>query len=232
MQRISYVNINPFNVPPSISRAPRLAAMLLLMIFVSGVAIYQFLRGPYVFADDYLLETAAHNGAITSSILLAFGNGVAGILVAVLLLPTFRKVRERLAWLYLALCIVNFMAISLENYAAHELLGAANAFTATSEPENGLRLLGKAAYAQHEWAHYLYLLLSCLPVFVLYCLLYIGRLVPRLISVFGLVASTLMFVSMLSFFYDFRIYGDEFLLLPMALVQLVLPVWMLVKGFK
>ncbi|PHI18485.1 hypothetical protein CEQ90_17545 [Lewinellaceae bacterium SD302] len=206
--------------------------MLLLMIFISGVAIYQFLRGPYVFADDYLIASASHAREITTSILLAFGNGLADILVAVLLLPIFRKVEERLTWLYLILCIVNLVVIGLENHAAYELMSIGINYVGADGNQGQLVQSGEIAYARHEWMHYSYLLFSCFPVLLLYYLLYKGNLVPRLLAGAGIIASLLMLISMLSYFFDFQVYGGEFLLLPMGLAQLLLPLWILVTGFK
>lgn len=47
-------------------------------------------------------------------------------------------------------------------------------------------------YEKHWWTHYFYLLISCFPVFVLYYALYLSKLVPKIISIFGIIAVFIM----------------------------------------
>ena len=85
-------------------------------------------------------------------------------------------------------------------------------------------------YKKHWWTHYFYLLISCFPVFVLYYALYLSKLVPRIISVFGIIAIILMFIEELSSIFGHGISMN--MLLPIGLIQLILPVWLIIKGFN
>lgn len=99
-----------------------------------------------------------------------------------------------------------------------------------NENNGSLKVLGSLAYEKHWWTHYFYLLTSCFPVFVLYYTLFVSKLVPRLISIFGLIAVLLMFIEEL-----FSIFGQSIgmnMLLPIALIQLVLPLWLIYKGLN
>ncbi|GAB5521118.1 MAG: hypothetical protein RhofKO_33690 [Rhodothermales bacterium] len=209
----------------------RIAGVLYLLIFVSGIAIYQVLRGPYVFSDEALTTVAAHASSIIASVLLSFSNGTLTILVALLLAPVFKRHGPFLAQAYLAFCIVNFAALALENHAALSLLEASRAYVARGIADSTiLQSLGMLAYETHRWAHYTYLLLSCLPVFVLYYTLFAAKLVPRVLSIFGLGAVVLMFADVTLTLFD--ISTNPYMLLPMGLIQLALPLWLLAKGFK
>ena len=95
---------------------------------------------------------------------------------------------------------------------------------------DSLQLMGTLIYEKHWWTHYFYLLISCFPVFVLYYTLYISKLVPRIISIFGIIAVILMFTEELLSFFGQGISMN--MLLPIALIQLILPIWLIYKGLN
>jgi hypothetical protein len=95
---------------------------------------------------------------------------------------------------------------------------------------NSSNILETLVYKKHFWTHYFYLLISCFPVFVLYYTFYLSKLIPRIISVFGIIAVILMFIEEL-----FSIFGHSIsmnMLLPMGLIQLTLPLWLILKGLS
>jgi hypothetical protein len=61
-------------------------------------------------------------------------------------------------------------------------------------------------------------------------ILFFGKLVPKAISIFGIVAIILMFISVLLSI--FNIPGGSNLMLPIGLIQLFFPFWLIFKGFK
>ena len=74
------------------------------------------------------------------------------------------------------------------------------------------------------------LLISCFPVFILYYTLYLSKLIPKIISIVGIIAVILMFIEIL-----FSILGNSIsmnMLLPIGLIQLILPLWLIFKGLN
>lgn len=210
-------------------KAGRISGLLFLFVFISGVIIFQVLQGPVLFSEDFLTSTSKNTNSIIGSVLLNMLSGLVSIFIAILLLPIFKKNHYRMAFLYLAFCILNFVAIMLDNVSVVSMLELSNDYVISGRSEE-LQVLGNLYYVKHRWTHYLHLLISCFPVFVLYYGLYISKLVPRVISVFGVFAVLLMFVEML-----FSIFGQSIsmnMMLPMGLIQLVLPIWLIFKGLK
>jgi hypothetical protein len=210
----------------------RISGVLLLIVFVIGVINYQFLRGPLVFDDNYLSLVANHQSKIILSVLLSFFSGILSIVVSLALFEYFRKGSLVLALAYIAFTLVNFMGIMVENIAAFSVLEVSQAYIEnTAFRESSASVLFETTfYGIHKWAHYSFLLLSCTPVFVLFYGLFKFRFIPRLISVFGMIAVVLMFVDVILLMLEIKIPID--LLLPIGLVQLLLPVWLIIKGFK
>jgi len=209
----------------------RFVGLLFLLIFAIGIAVYQFLQGPVLFADDFLTITSENSRGIIISALLLFLSGLTSIVIATVLLPIFKNYSITLAFLYLALNILEFIAISIDNISVLSILELSLEYT-KNETVNSeiLNSLGNVFYKKHWWTHYLSLLISCFPGFILYYTLYVSKLVPKVISIFGILAVVLMFIEIL-----FSLFGNSIsmnMLLPIGLIQLILPLWFIFKGLN
>ena len=69
----------------------RITGALLLFVFISGITIFQFLQGAVLFSDDYVTTTSENSIKIISSVVLGVFSGVTSIVIAVILLPLFKK---------------------------------------------------------------------------------------------------------------------------------------------
>ncbi|WP_117881047.1 DUF4386 domain-containing protein [Aureibaculum luteum] len=207
----------------------RITGALLLFIFISGVTIFQFLQGPILFSDNFLTTTSENANQIIGSIVLGIFSGIASIVIATLLFPIFKKYSIRLGYLYFSFCILNFITIMIDNVSVISMLELSRAYVANGS-DNSLHSLQTLVYKKHFWTHYFYLLISCFPVFVLYYTLFLSKLVPRIISIVGIIAVFLMFIEEL-----FSIFGHSIsmnMLLPIGLIQLMLPLWLIFRGLN
>jgi len=207
----------------------RITGVLLLFIFISGIIIFQFLQGPVLFSKNYLAITALKSDQIIISVLLGILSGILSIIIGVILFPIIKKHSYKLALLYLAFCILNFIAIMIDNVSVIAMLELSQDYVKIGNSES-FQVLGNLIYQKHRWTHYFYLLISCFPVFVLFYTLYFSRLVPRIISVFGIIAVIIMFIEELLSIFKYGLGMD--MLIPIALIQLTLPLWLLYKGLK
>jgi len=209
----------------------RLVGILFLLIFATGITVYQFLQGPVLFSDDFLTTTSANSNEIIISTLLLFLSGITSVVIATILLPIFKKYSITLAFSYLAFSILGFIAISIDNISVLSMLELSLEYTKNGTDNSDiLNTLGTAFYKKHWWTHYLSLLVSCFPVFVLYYTLYVSKLIPKIISIVGVLAVILMFIEIL-----FSILGNSIsmnMLLPIGLIQLFLPIWLIIKGLN
>lgn len=213
----------------SLQNTGRITGILLLFVFVSGVVVFQVLQGPYLFSDNFLSSAFANANSIVSSTVLGIASGIISIVISVVVFPIFKEYSIRLGLLYIAFCILNFISIMIDNVSVISMLELSKEFVEKGNDDT-LKVFKNLVYQRHFWTHYFYLLISCFPVFVFYYGLYVTKVVPRVISIFGLIAVIIMFVEELS-----SIYGNSIsmnMLLPIGLVQLLLPLWLLVKGFK
>ena len=209
----------------------KIVGLLFLIIFATGITVYQFLQGPVLFSDDFLTITSANSNEIIISTLLLFLSGITSVVIAAILLPIFKKYSITLAFLYLAFSILGFIAISIDNISVISILELSQEYTKNGTDNSGnFEILGNLFYKKHWWTHYLGLLISCFPVFILYYTLYVSKLIPKFISIVGIIAVTLMFVEIL-----FSLFGNSIsmnMLLPIGLIQLILPLWLIFKGLN
>ena len=209
----------------------RLVGVLFLLIFAIGIAVFQFLQGPVLFSDDFLTLTAVHSNDIILSILLSFLSGILSICSAILLFPIFKKYSYPLALLYLIFTVLNFITLSIDNFSVVGMLEVSLAHIQNSTDTTDMfHILGQVSYKKHWWTHYLSLLISCFPVFTLYYTFYISKLVPRIISIVGLVATILMFTEILSSILGHSISMN--MLIPIGLIQFILPLWLIIKDLN
>ncbi len=145
----------------------RITGVLLLFVFISGIIIFQFLQGPVLFSDNFLTSTSENSNQIIGSVVLGIFSGIVSIIVAIVLLPIFKKHNILLAYLYFAFCILNFIAIMIDNVSVISMLELSKEYVG-SRSNNSLNILETLTYKKHFGTHYFYLLISCFPVFVLY----------------------------------------------------------------
>jgi hypothetical protein len=207
----------------------RITGVLLLFIFITGIFIFQFLQGPVLFSDNFLSATSENANQIIGSVVLGIFSGIASIVIATILLPIFKTYSMRLAYLYFAFCILNFITIMIDNVSVIAMLELSKEYVANGS-NSSLTTLETLVYKKHFWTHYFYLIISCFPVFVLYYTLYVSKLIPRILSIFGIIAVVLMFIEELLSIFEHSISMN--MLLPIGLIQLILPLWLIFKGFN
>lgn len=182
-------------------------------------------------APDYLAEITANESEVIIGSLLELTNSIMVIGIAVLLFPTLKRQDEGLALGYVALRIVEagiFIAAIIGPMALVTLGQEYAAPGAADMPE-----IGRSFVAMRErLVGQLGGVFFSLGAFVLYYLLYQARLVPRFISLWGLVAVLLVLSWNLLKIFGVEVSAGIIFGLPIILNELVLAVWLIAKGFR
>jgi hypothetical protein len=212
--------------------AARTAGVVLLIQFITGILINQVLVGPYTFAKDYLTVVGLHADQITIGMLLGIISAALSIGMAARLLPVFKKYNEVLAFAFLAFSVLDFVCIAADNSNIEALLAVSRQYNKEGAAAAGtvFTLAGTVAYEARLWTHLMTLLVACISLSVFYYLLFRYRLLPRWLSFWGLISTVLMAAAIV-----LMIFGKSeniLLLVPLALNQLVLIIWLLVKGLR
>jgi Domain of unknown function (DUF4386) len=202
----------------------RIVGVLYIIGTVSGalsVAVTHSILG----ASDYLARIATHRSQMAVGALLVLTMGFALALVPVVFYPVGRRYSERLAMGYVVFRGALEMFIYITNAFGWLMLialskePAADAGLTARYVKLGGSVLGQQMLAVP----------FALGALMFYFLLYRSRLVPRWLSEWGLVGAVLYIGAPL-----LRMFGHsfDFLYGPLALQEMVMAVWLIVKGFE
>lgn len=220
-------------------RADRRSAILVGVLYITGTAagILSFaLSEPLRTAPDPLAAAAANANQLTAAALLVLLMGLSLAMLAVVVYPVLRPHSEVLALGYVvfrgALATFNCLLTAivwLLLVAQGQLYVQAGAAAAASLQASGAVLL------QLDDMGALGEIVFCLGALMFYTVLYRARLVPRWLSVWGLAAVVpYLAAEFLAVFalLDTTSTNAMVLFLPMAVQEMVLAVWLIVKGFN
>jgi hypothetical protein len=188
-------------------------------------------------ASNYLVSVAANGNQVVTGALLLFVGAAAAASIAISLYPILRRYNEGLA-----LGAVGFRLIEGAFYIVSVLcllllLTLSEAFVKAGAPDSSyFQTLGVLLLAGYRVAGNVASLLAfSIGALLYYYIFYQTRLVPRWLSGWGLVGAMLSMVS--GFLVMLRLIGpfstfQIVLNLPIAPQEMVLAVWLIVKGFN
>jgi hypothetical protein len=224
----------PKGVPMSSTRKTALVAgifYLITFISIPTLALY----GPIRNHQDWILGAGGHTAVFVGGFLEVIV-ALAGIGTAVTLYPVVKRQNEGAALGFVTARVIEGSMIfagvvsllSLVTMRQH-LGAAAGANTAA------LVTTAASHVAVYNWTFLLgQSLMPAINALLLGSLLYRSRLVPRIIPVVGLIGAPLLIASVVTTLFraDHQITVLALGFLPVAVWELSLGVWLVVKGFK
>ena len=218
----------------SLRKAARIVGVLFIAATVFSI-LGGVLIGPILDDPDYLINVSASENQVLIGVLfeLIAAGAVAGTAIA--LFPIFKKHNEALALGYVGGRIIEGVFIIVSAIGALLLLTLSREYVAGASDASHFQTLGSVLLAERDWNFLVgpNLVFSLNALIVSY-LLYQSRLVPRFLSVWGLIGAPLILAAGLLIMFGLpRLsYISLLLALPIALFEMVLAVWLIVKGFN
>lgn len=180
---------------------------------------------------DYLTATAAAEGEIVSGVLLELVLVMSVVAIAALLYPVLKRQNDGLALGYLGARSLEGILLLAAAVTGLVVLSLGRDFTVDSA---GVQPLGDTLLATREWTYLIgSLVMLGVSALILNSLLYRSSLVPAWLSIWGLFAGGLIAVRGLMEMYGIDLSGvmQGVLAAPIAIQEMVLAVWLIVKGF-
>jgi hypothetical protein len=181
---------------------------------------------------DYLVDVSANENQVVIGMLieLIWALAVVGILVN--LFPILKKHNEASALGFSALRFIEAISTIVHSIILLTLLTLSQEFVKAGVPDASyFQTTGDLLLAAREWAFLIGSgLVWSLSAVILNYLLYQSKLIPRWLSVWGLVGATLSFATYLLQFFGINL--PEIVFLPIAVQEMVFAVWLIVKGFN
>jgi len=215
----------------------RNTAIIVGVLFITATvtAILSYISGGILDAPDYLIYASENKTIMLIGLLLELICACACVGIAVILFPILKKRNEGLALGYISARIFEGLLFFISSLSYLLLLTLSQEYVAGAPDASHFQALSTLLIAVHDKAFWLGggLIAFTLGSLILNYLLYQSKLVPRFISAWGLIGATWMLAIGLLVFFDFI--GSNLKLIgaiPIGLNEMVLAVWLIVKGFN
>ena len=189
-----------------------------------------------LFDPDYLVNGAANENQILLGVLLLLIGAFAIAMIPVLMFPIFKGHNEALALGYVVFRVLEAVVLIVGSLILLSQLTLSQEYVEAGAPDaSSFQTLGTLLQGAFDWTHVPADYAFGLGSLILSYLLYQSRLVPRWLSVWGLIGATLVLAAgLLGMFGLISPFSTIAVLtnLPIALFEMVLAVWLIIKGFN
>jgi hypothetical protein len=212
----------------------RRTAVLVGVLFLAATATFvvsNLLITPILGSPDYLTAVARNSQLMVAAGLLALIDGLAVVGIAAALYPILKGQHPALAFGYAGMRIAELAVITVFVLSPLLLVGV----TATAHNGADTPALGALLLSLRYWTLMVVYVFNGIAGLMLGYMLLRTVLVPRALSVLGLVGyATLLVAAVLDMLglIDTRAGAGAIGLVPGGLFELVLPLWLFGKGFN
>ena len=213
-----------------------IVGVLYIIGTVSGILSVVFTQS--ILTDpDYLKQFAVHENQIVIGLLCVLAMALALAMVPVMLFPVLKRFNEVLALGYLifrgALETVAYIAMVI---ATLFLIVTSQQYAAAGASASYLQSLGAVLLAGHDSINTLLIIVFSLDALMLYGVLYQSKLIPRWISVWGVIAILMHFSTAFLILFHLVAPGMSTTLFlinfPILIQEMVMAAWLIAKGFS
>jgi hypothetical protein len=208
----------------------RIVGVLYIVGTVAGVLSVVVTSGPLA-GSDYLTKVASHAAQVRSGALLVLIMGVSLAMVPALMFPILKRQNQALAVGYVifrgALETLTYIVVAL-NLMLLVLVGQQYARSEGAVASGWDRLGGLLVKVQDGPVLAVQDIVFSIGALMFYYLLYRGALVPRWLSGWGIVGAAGYLTAGVVVVFGPHLVA---LLMPLALQEMVLAIWLIAKGF-
>ncbi len=151
------------------------------------------------------------------------------IFLGAVLFVGLRKQNEKMALTGLGFYILEAVLLAVSRMEAFSLLRISQEYVAAGNPVY-LQTMGNLAFESMNFGYTLLMLACCPGVILFYYLLYKSRVVPRALSLWGLITTLPMLIGTLTQIFGYTI--PFIFYLPYVPFEFAIGVWILVRGVE
>jgi hypothetical protein len=188
----------------------------------------------FLIAPDYLAIVSENGTLVVFGVLLELTNCIAVVGIAVTIYPIFRRHNEAAAMGYVSFRIIEAALLVVAALSPLVVLTLSQEYiTAGAADAASFQSMGTVLInARAHLAGVMLTTFFSLGALLLYYFLYQTKLVPRWLSVWGLIAAVLVLTWNLLEAFGFSISAGLIFGLPIILNEITLGIWLIVKGFN
>lgn len=197
----------------------------LFITVVASFLIGDKLLGSILSTPDYLVNVYPNKTKVIIGVLFELIEVVAVVGIVVMMFPILRKHNESIALGYVVLRTLECAMLIVAAISPLFLITLSQEYLSAGTPDissfqtSGTLLMA----ARNNWSFLMLAIFYSLAALMFYYVLYQTKLIPRFISVWGLIGATMALTTPLLG----TLFG-----IPMGLNEIFLGVWLIVKGFN
>ncbi|WP_046005967.1 DUF4386 domain-containing protein [Pseudoalteromonas rubra] len=212
----------------------QLAARIAGLLFLISTSSYMYadsILSPLLRLPGFLMQAAQHDSTLALAALLEFINCAAVVGISILVYPIIKQYSERVAMGYIAGRVIEAAmlisgAVILMTFVT---MGDKLAVSSVINSEQ-IYIMGSGLKAERYFSFLMGMIALAIAGFLLNVTLFKYRLIPRLLSALGLLGYVMLLLKVLFDFFDVSA-GGSWMYMPGALFELLLPLWLIFKGF-
>jgi len=213
-----------------------IVGVLFIIATVASVFGSLVILEPILSTPNYLITISENSSKVIIGVLIDAINSAVVIVIAVVLFPIFKKHNETLAFGYIASRIVESVILIVGHISLLSLLALSQDYVQAAAPDvSYYQTLGFLLLAVNDWIWLLGpMIVFSLTAMILNYLFYQSKLIPRFISVWGLIGAILLLAAGLLGMFGLSPLSPISIILtiPIALNEIALALWLIIKGFK
>lgn len=212
------------------NKLAKIVGGLFIIGTVAGILSVIF-TGSIIDNPNYLTEATVNESQIIIGSLFVLIMAFSLAMIPVVLFPIFKKYNETLALGAVVfrgvLETVSYIAIVISWLV---LIMLSQEYIKAGAPDaSALQTLGSLLLGVGDWTNQILGIVFSLGAMMIYYLFYISKLVPRWLSIWGLAGAAMYLAAPLLSLFGSKL---DILMTPLALQEIVLAVWLIVKGFS
>ena len=211
-------------------KVSRVLGIAFLVQFVTSFSVIWIKSSWHILGDIQatMFQIAENPGLLQANILMDMLTALGVIFLGAVLYITLRDQNEIIAFTALGFYILEGALLAASKMAAFSLLHLSQEFVSAGGPEYFLNLGNLFLESMTYVDDILHMLAFCVGGILFYYLLHKSRIVPPWLSLWGLITIIPLLIETLAAFFNLEI--PLILLLPYLPFELVIGLWILVKG--
>jgi hypothetical protein len=199
----------------------------LVMNMIGSTLIEAILDTP-----DYLIGLSANRNTVITGVLFETISALCLVSIGIMMYPVLRRHGKTAAHGYFGIRIIETVIVVGFVISHLLLLVLSQEFVMSRIPDaSHFQTLGALLIEGHDFSYQIYLIFYGLGCVLLFGILFKARLVPRFISVWGLIAVVMSLAGLVADMYGSGV-GMEIYAMPLGLCQIFLAIWLIIKGFN
>jgi hypothetical protein len=214
------------------NRKTAIAVGILFIIATAAPIAGAFFTGS-IYETDYLTAVSANETQVLIGVLLLLIMTAAIVSIPIMMFPILRKYNEGLALGYVGARIFEGFFSAVNIISLLSILSLSREFVnATAPVTSYFQTSGALLLAGFDWGSVLLDFPFTIGALVFNYMLYKSKLIPRWLSVLGLIGAALWLANAPLRMFSLSPSSMEILALPIAAQEMIFAAWLIVKGFN